>query len=358
MLAVAEFWLRRGVDGFRLDVANFFAHDLELRDNPPFAHPDPIKAYWMQRQVYNRTRPETLLFVSRLRALLDRYPGAMALAEIASDDPISTTLAYIDGLDRYHTAYSFVFLRQSFSAQFIRTSVEALLAGSATAWPSWAFSNHDVPRVVSRWSAGGDARAFAKVLIAVLTCLRGTAFLYQGEELGLPQANVPFERLQDPEAKAFWPVYHSRDGARTPMPWRANLPNAGFSMAEPWLPVDPSHHPFAVDLQEADPASVLRFTRHFLAWRRTRSALRTGDIVFLDTAEPVLAFLRSSPLERLLCAFNLGPNSESAWLKLSDGAGPLSGTQILLLTGHGLMGRFEGNRLDLPPYGAVFAILE
>jgi alpha-glucosidase len=312
----------------------------------------------MQRQVYNRTRPETLLFVARLRALLDRYPRTMALAEIASDDPLGTTLAYIDGPDRYHSAYSFVFLRKSFSAGFIRTSVEALLAGSATAWPSWAFSNHDVPRAVSRWSAGGDTRAFAKVLMALLTCLRGTAFLYQGEELGLPQAEVPFERLQDPEAKAFWPVYHSRDGARTPMPWHANSPNAGFSTAEPWLPVDPRHYSLAVDLQEEDPASVLQFTRRFLAWRRRRSALRTGDIMFLDTAEPVLAFLRSSSLERLLCTFNLGPSSESVPLNLPDGIKPLSGTRIRPLTGYGLPGRIAGDRLDLPPYGAVFAILE
>jgi alpha-glucosidase len=358
ILAVAEFWLRRGVDGFRLDVANFFAHDPQLRDNPPYAHPEPVKAYWMQRQLYNRTRPETLLFVARLRALLDRYPGTMALAEIASDDPIGTTLAYIDGPDRYHSAYSFVFLRQSFGAGFIRASVEALLAGSATAWPSWAFSNHDVPHAVSRWSAGGDARAFAKVLTAVLTCLRGTAFLYQGEELGLPQADVPFERLQDPEAKAFWPVYHSRDGARTPMPWRGDSPGAGFSTAEPWLPVDPRHYPLAVDLQEADPASVLRFTRRFLAWRRKRSALMSGDIMFLDTAEPVLAFLRSAPLERLLCAFNLGPKSESVRLNIHGNASPLTGTLIEPLSGYGLPGRLDGDRLDLPPYGAVFAILE
>jgi alpha-glucosidase len=349
VLGVAEFWLRRGVDGFRLDVANFFAHDPQLRDNPPYAHPNPVKAYWMQRQIYNRTRPETLNFVARLRALLDRYPGTMAVAEIASDDPIGTTLAYIDGPDRYHSAYSFVFLRQSFSAGFIRRSVEALLAGSATAWPSWAFSNHDVPRVVSRWNPGGDPRAFAKILTAVLTCLRGTAFLYQGEELGLPQAEVPFERLQDPEAKAFWPVYHSRDGARTPMPWVPDSPGAGFSAAEPWLPVDPRHYPLAVALQEADPTSVLEFTRRFLAWRRQRCALRIGDIMFLDAPDPVLVFLRRSAAERLICAFNLGPRRESVHLTV-DG-------DLVPLTGHGLPGAITGSRLDLPAFGAIFAIL-
>lgn len=349
ILAVAEFWLRRGVDGFRLDVANFFTHDSQLRDNPPFPHPDPVKAYWLQRQIYNRSRPETLHFVARFRALLDRYPGAMALAEIASDDPIGTTLAYIDGPERYHSAYSFVFLRRSFGAGFIRSSVEAMLAGSARAWPSWAFSNHDVPRAVSRWYAGGDPAAFAKILIAVLTCLRGTAFLYQGEELGLPQAEVPFERLQDPEAKAFWPVYHSRDGARTPIPWRGDAgPAAGFSTVEPWLPVDPRHLPLAVDRQEADSASVLGFTRYFLAWRKKRSALVTGEIVFLPTAEPILAFTRGNKTEKLLCAFNLGPEPVSFR--------PALNADLIPLRGHGLPGHVDGDRLDLPPYGAVFAI--
>ena len=162
----------------------------------------------------------------------------------------------------------------------------------------------------------------------------------------------------DPEAKAFWPAYHSRDGARTPMPWRADSPGAGFSAAEPWLPVDPRHYPLAVKLQEADPTSVLQFTRRFLSWRRKKDALTSGDIQFLDTGEPVLAFLRSSPLERLLCAFNLGPKSESVRLNIDDRSRLLTGGTIRPLIGHGLPGRLNGNQLDLPPYGAVFAILE
>jgi len=178
VLEAAAFWLDRGVDGFRLDVANFFMHDPELRDNPPFAHPNPVKPYWLQRQIYNRTRPENLAFVARLRTLLDRYPERMAVAEIASDDPVGTMVAYTDGLDRYHTAYSFVFLRQSFGAAHIRRSVEQMLAASDNAWPSWAFSNHDVERVASRWCGGAEpSAALAKVLMAVLVSLRGTLFV-------------------------------------------------------------------------------------------------------------------------------------------------------------------------------------
>ncbi|NJO67461.1 MAG: alpha-glucosidase [Rhodospirillales bacterium] len=312
VLACAEFWLRRGVDGFRIDVANFFCHDRELRDNPPSGHPAPEKAYLMQRPVYTRNRPETLAFVAEFRALLDRYPGTMAVAEIAAEDQLGAMIAYTDGPDRYHTAYSFVFMRETFGAGFFRQAIEEMQARSVTAWPSWAFSNHDVVRVASRWArsapsiGSGDLDpSFAKLLIAVLVSLRGTIFLYQGEELGLPHAEVPFERLQDPEGKAFWPRHRGRDGARTPMPWRANASFAGFGECEPWLPIDPRHLPLAVDQQEHDDASVLAFTRRFLAWRKSQPELVWGEIHVLDTPEPVLAWVRKVGDSSLLCVFNL-----------------------------------------------------
>ncbi|MFO1127287.1 MAG: alpha-glucosidase [Rhodospirillales bacterium] len=306
VLAVARFWLDRGVDGFRIDVANLFCHDPGLRDNPPAGGPRPERAYKMQRPLYTRNRPETLAFVARLRALLDGYPGTMAVAEIAAEDRLGTMIAYTDGADRYHTAYSFVFLGDAFSAGFIRQTIEEMQARSATAWPAWAFSNHDSVRVVSRWGGEAAGPPFAKLLLALLTTLPGTVFIYQGEELGLPQADIPYERLRDPEAKAFWPHHRGRDGARTPMPWRADMPNAGFSVAEPWLPVDPRHMALSVERQEGDAASVLSFCRRLLAWRRQHPALIEGGIRFLASDGPLLAFERCHEGERILCAFNFG----------------------------------------------------
>jgi alpha-glucosidase len=346
VLAAAEVWLKRGVDGFRLDVANFFCQDPALRDNPPSHHPAPDKPYWLQRPIYSRTRPETLAFVARFRALLDRYPGTMAVAEIAAEDQIGTMAAYTDGPDRYHTAYSFVLLRDAFGAGVIRGAVEEMLRRSAAAWPSWAFSNHDVVRVASRWGGESADRALAKLLIALIVCLRGTIFLYQGEELGLPQADVPFEKLQDPEGKTFWPRHRGRDGARTPMPWSADAPFAGFSTTEPWLPIEPRHRDLAVDRQEADPFSVLHFTRDFLAWRKRHPALIRGDIRFLDLREPVLAFERLSEGERLLALFNLGRETEVVDLHAAAWGQPLAG--------HGFGGRLEGTRAVLPPWQALF----
>ena len=348
ILDTARFWLDRGVDGFRLDVANFFMHDAQLRDNPPYAHANPIKPYWLQRQVFNRTRPETLEFVAHLRAVMDGYPGAMTVAEIASDRPVETMIEYTDGPDRYHTAYSFVLLRQSCGAEHIRRSVEAMRGETDHAWPSWAFSNHDVERVASRW-ATEPSPEFARLMVAVLTSLRGTAFLYQGEELGLPQAEVPFERLRDPEGLTFWPEHKGRDGARTPLPWRADAENAGFSDAEPWLPVDPAHRPLAIDRQDADPASVLNFTRRFLRWRKEHPPMIDGAIRFFDCEEPLLAFERRKAHRRILCAFNLGDRPIEMELPLSGDA--------TVLTGTGLPGHLHGSRVNLPGYGAVFADL-
>ena len=317
-----------------------------LRDNPPQAHPAPDKAYWLQRPLYNRTRPETLAVVARLRALLDRYPERMAVAEIAAEDQIGAMIDYTDGPDRYQTAYSFVLLREAFGAAVVRSAMEDLLARSTTAWPSWAFSNHDVVRVVSRWGGthAGDP-ALARLLVALLCSLRGTIFLYQGEELGLPQADVPFERLRDPEGKTFWPRHRGRDGARTPMPWRAEAPHAGFSSVEPWLPVDPRHPPLAVDRQDADPDSVLTFTRAFLAWRKSHPALIRGTIRFFDLP-PLLAFERTAGPERLLCMFNVGREERTL---------PLDIAEVTVLDVPGAAGTLEGGVVRLPGWGSVFA---
>jgi alpha-glucosidase len=324
VLDAAAFWLDRGVDGFRIDVANLFCHDPQLTDNPPKPGPVQDRPYRMQRPLYNRGRPETLAFVARLRALLDRYPERMAVAELASsDDPIATMIDYTAGPDRYHTAYNFLLLSEPFGPAVIRNALTTALR-SAAAWPSWAFSNHDVIRAPSRWAAAAGAAdaepAFAKMLIALLCCLRGTVFLYQGEELGLPQADVPFGRLVDPEGIAFWPRHRGRDGARTPIPWRTDAANAGFCPdgIEPWLPVDPRHLPLAVAAQEGDASSVLAFTRAFLAWRRRQLALLRGSVRFLEAPEPLLAFERAAGFQRLLCVFNLGPQPRQMRLDVND----------------------------------------
>ncbi len=356
VLEDVEFWLERGVDGFRLDTVNYFFHDQALRDNPPIGdgadgvHDVPeTNPYRMQRHVYDKTRPENVAFLQRLRALLDRYPGRTMVGEIGAEDGLGVMAEYTAGGDKLHMAYTFDLLGKRSGAAYVRQVVEALEARVDDGWPCWSLSNHDVMRFATRWGGENPAPAFVKVLLAMLLSLRGSVCLYQGDELGLPEANVPFERLQDPYGIAFWPGYKGRDGARTPMLWKAGALYAGFSTVEPWLPQDAAHHAFAVDVQAAAPDSVLNACRRFLAWRKQHPALRIGGIRFIDAAADVLAFWRESDDERLLVALNLGEGA--AELLSPDVA------RVEPLDGHGFESQRDGERLILPAYGAFFGRL-
>ncbi|MDJ1018144.1 MAG: alpha-amylase family glycosyl hydrolase [Paracoccaceae bacterium] len=295
VLDIMRFWFDLGVDGLRLDVANFFMHDPELRDNPPAALADlPANPYYLQQRLYDRSRPENLPFLERMREVAgDR----MLLAEISCDWQVERMAEYTQGR-RLHTAYSFEFLGPTLDGNHISRSVEQ--AGTEDSWPTWAFSNHDVPRVASRW---GSERV--KVLQALLLCLRGSVILYQGEELGLPQSDVPREHLQDPEAIRFWPNHRGRDGARSPMAWE-NTPGLGFSDAQGWLPAEPAHAPLAVSEQIDDPSSPLAHCRDMLSLRREAPALRLGEFETVEADTDGLTFWRRYNGQSVLCSFNFG----------------------------------------------------
>lgn len=355
-----KFWLDRGVDGLRLDAINFCFHDRQLRDNP--AKPQEARVgrgfsadnpYAFQYHWYNNTQPENLLFLSDLRALMDRYPEVTALGEISSEDSLATMAEYTCD-QRLHMGYSFELLTDDFSAGYIRDTVRNLEAQMTEGWPCWAISNHDVKRVVTRWARADHAQAspvaWASMLTAMLCSLRGSVCIYQGEELGLSEADVPYEALQDPYGIAFWPSFKGRDGCRTPMPWDDSA-HAGFSAVAPWLPVPEEHGKLAVAQQERDPGSVLHHFRAFMHWRKDQPVLRWGNIVFLDTPEPVLAFTRSLAGETVLVAFNLA--AQAVDLRV-----PVSG-DVVGLEGHGLaQGALEDGRLKLPGFGGLFARME
>jgi len=215
-------------------------------------------------------------------------------------------------------------------------------------WGCWSLSNHDCVRVVTRWGKGIDDPAFAKLLVAVLGSLRGSFCIFQGEELALPQAEVPYDRLIDPYGITFWPDFKGRDGCRTPMPWTTEQPWGGFSTVEPWLPMYPDHLSRAVATQALNPDSVLHFYQQFLAWRKASAALRTGSIHFYRSPEPILALRREADGERILAAFNLSPQETQYTLP----------APVQPMAGHGLnAGRLEGRTLHLPPWGGFFGRL-
>ncbi|MFN3387795.1 MAG: alpha-amylase family glycosyl hydrolase [Allosphingosinicella sp.] len=309
LIDTARFWLDRGVDGFRLDAINFAMHDPALTDNPPVAEGvgKRTRPFDFQHHFYNQSHPDIPAFIERLRAVIDSYGSRFTVAEVGGEQADREMKLFTEGRRRLDSAYGFNFLyAQDLTAELIRATIGLWPGAPDEGWPSWAFSNHDAPRVVSRWLAGRERDALARQAMLLLMCLRGNAFLYQGEELGLPQADVPFERLRDPEAIANWPETQGRDGARTPIPWQSDAPHGGFSTAEPWLPVDPEHLPLAVDRQQADPGSMLNLTRRIVALRHRFPALRTGAVRLVEAPAPLLAFERGEGADALLCVFNLG----------------------------------------------------
>jgi alpha-glucosidase len=308
-LGTARFWLDRGVDGFRLDALNFSMHDPELRDNPPA--PDTGKprtrSFDFQLHIFNQSHADIPRFLERIRVLTDSYGGKFTVAEVGGPEPEGEMHAFTEGEGRLNSAYGFNFLYAGqLTPKLVADAVAEWPAEQGTGWPSWAFENHDAPRAVSRWVDAGHRAAFARMKMLLLLSLRGNAFLFQGEELGLTQVEIGYEHLQDPEAITNWPLTLSRDGARTPMPWVADAPVGGFTTGKPWLPMGPDHAALAVDRQNADPDSLLNLTRRLVALRMASPALTGGnmEIVRADTA--LLVFEREGEGQAMTCAFNLG----------------------------------------------------
>ncbi|MBB4952828.1 alpha-glucosidase [Agrobacterium vitis] len=315
VLDAARFWLERGVDGFRLDTVNYYFHDRLLRDNPPHTAdsneagldaPD-VNPYGMQKHVHDKTQPENLAFLKRLRALLDEYGDRTTVGEVGDGaNSLQTVAAYTNGGDKLHMCYTFDLLGPEFTASHIRNCVTSFQSMVKDGWVCWAFSNHDVTRHVSRFAQAPEQReAVAKLAISILSTLRGSICLYQGEELGLPEAELAFADLRDPYGIRFWPAFKGRDGCRTPMAWHSDSPEAGFSEGKPWLPVPPSHRALAVDVQDGDEESVLTHYRAAFAWRKSHPVLMDGDLSFIETQEDVLAFVREKNGDKLLFIFNM-----------------------------------------------------
>jgi alpha-glucosidase len=323
VLDVARFWLERGVDGFRLDTVNFYVHDKELRDNP--AVPDDqknsdiapsVNPYTWQEHRYSKSQPENIVFLEKLRRVMDEFPDITSVGEVGDDQKgLQIQAEYTEGTERLHMCYGFDFLSAPFPTG---TRVAAILNRfqdmAAESWACWAYSNHDVIRHTTRWELSAEAQ---KAYLALLMSMRGSVCLYQGEELGLTEAEVAFEDLQDPYGIQFWPKFKGRDGCRTPMTWSSNAQNGGFSAGKPWLPVSSEHAAMSVDSQQADPGSMLNFYRRMIAFRRAHAALQQGGLVITEATDSHLAFIRDHDGKRMFCAFNL--SDAAMTLRLPDG---------------------------------------
>jgi alpha-glucosidase len=310
VLETGEFWLDRGVDGFRLDALDFMFHDRLLRNNPPKVLAGgvlPTRPFGMQQHLHDMLQPEIFPFMTRLNAVLSRYPGTFTLGEVSSEAGAYGRCAqYTDAREpRLDAAYTLALMKEQLTASAVRRVLISMEHAIAEGCVCWAFSNHDVVRAVTRWKSEADER-LPHALTALLLTLPGNACIYQGEELGLPEAHVAKEDMQDPYGVAFFPTFIGRDGARTPMPWAVDQPHAGFTTAaRPWLPVPDDHVGRAVERQKADPTSFLWVFRRLLHWRKSQPALLTGSFRLLYSLEPLLVFERSSEQQRMLLAYNL-----------------------------------------------------
>jgi alpha-glucosidase len=279
---VLRFWLDRGVDGFRIDVAHGLVRDEHLRSNPRLR-------LWGRRNPRNWDLDEVHEIHRRWRRVLDEYPDRMAVGEV---DPhgLERLVRYYGNDDELQMPFNFQFLERPWRAEAFRAVVEkweSLLPPHA--WPDYTLSNHDRKRATTRYG-----RDRARVAAMLLMTLRGTPFIYYGEEIGMVDVPIPAERVVD---------VHDRDGCRTPMQWDTSR-SAGFTTGEPWLPIAADAGRVNVATQSADPDSLLSFYRRLLAVRRDSLALRRGSYRTLPSPRGVYAYEREADGERVSVALN------------------------------------------------------
>ncbi len=298
---VLRFWLKKGVDGFRVDVLWLLIKDDQWRDNPP--NPDyrqGMPVFHSQIPRYTSDRPEVLEVVRGLRRVLDEFDDRVLIGEIYL--PIERLMAYYGARgDGIQLPFNFLLLQNAWNARELSALIDryegALPAGG---WPNWVLGNHDNPRIASRV---GPAQA--RVAAMLLLTLRGTPTMYYGDEIGMANVPIPPDRVRDPLEKNVPNKGLGRDPCRTPMQWNGS-PQAGFSTADPWLPIAADYRHVNVEVETADPASLLNLYRRLLALRRAQPSLSSGDYLALTASGDLLAFIRHTPDERFLVALNLG----------------------------------------------------
>ena len=357
-LSVLDRWLAKGVDGFRLDVAGTFLHDAALTDNPAVPPAERRGYHWshagnLQRHLQDSNLPENVETLDVIRRRVEAHDGQASgdrfvFGEFSEEE--ERCGGYLSPDQGLHSAYTFVLLlARKLTPQVFKDHYATLDAHPAH-WPTLSFSNHDVPRTVSRFG-GEDAQLqdrgpdLARLMLALLLSLKGTTLIYQGEELGLPQAALSRDQLRDPVGDLYWPYSGGRDGCRTPMPWTMGA-NLGFTKGVPWLPLAVEHAGLTVEAQDADPDSTLAFARAMIALRKASPALTVGTLQFLDVPDPVLAFVRRDGDEAIACLFNLSPEPRFVETAMLEGA--------ILLEVRAGDAELRGPSIGLSAYAAVF----
>lgn len=357
MLGVVRVWLARGVDGFRLDAINTLFEDPDLRDNPSLPKPRvKLTGVYTQELVYNRGLPEVHDVLRRLRREIDRVaPGTLLISEAYVDTLADLVRFYGDDDDEVQLPFNFFLAQIRWrDAVAFRTIVHEVEQACGSRWPSLVLGNHDIERASDRFSDGADPDAVAKLLATLLATLRGTPFLYYGDEIAMrtdPPSRV--EDVRDPVGRRFWPEYRGRDGVRRPMAWNDGA-RAGFTTGTPWLEVSADARERNVARQKGQPGSVLTYVRALLGLRRGSEALRRGDYRAAGAHPQVFAYLRRTRDEDVLVVLNFA--NAASRLRLDDRA--IAGRRWVTALGtHRTAGHAASvDALDLAPLEALVLI--
>lgn len=301
MLDIVRYWLDKGVDGLRLDVINWFFKDEALRSNP-----HTFDSIDFQKHIYDRNLPESITLCKELRKLTDSYDERMMVGEVYTNDSKKAAEYYGENNDALHMAFNFNFLFQPWDAEKIyKTIIEWYELLPKDAWPNFTFSNHDNLRHYYRYRKKGWSDERPKVTAALLMSLKGTPFVYYGEEIGMTGGKLKRKDLQDPCSIHTWPIKkYCRDLARTPMQWDNSL-FAGFSNNTPWLPVNENYYQRNVKSQSEDRNSILSFYKKLIWFRKNHAVLQKGKIRFFpDLLPEVMAYIRSDEETEMLVLLN------------------------------------------------------
>ena len=295
-----RFWLERGVDGFRIDVAHGMAKPPGLPDAK-----DDIKVLHHSDDDPRFNHPSVHEIHRGIRTVVDDYPGAVTIGEVWVMDNIRWA-EYLRP-DELHLGFNFRLTKIDFDATEIREAIQNSLSATAieNATPTWTLSNHDVGREVTRYGGGGIGLRRARAMAMLMLALPGAVFVYNGEELGLPDVELPDDALQDPTWKRSGHAERGRDKCRVPIPWSGDAPPFGFSTtADTWLPMPAEWAALTVEKQGADPDSTLSFFQRALELRRKRAEFDGGDIDWQTAPRDALIFRRRGG--GLVCALNAG----------------------------------------------------
>ncbi|MEA3310077.1 MAG: alpha-amylase family glycosyl hydrolase [Chloroflexota bacterium] len=354
MYDTLRFWLERGVDGFRMDVIGLLMKDAELRDNPinPDAPTDlpPNDLFGRLLPVHNMFLPENHARMREIRQVFDEYNERCAIGELWG--PLDEWVKYYgEEGDELHLPFNFRLMDgMSWDAQQMRASVDTLEAVLPDfAWPNYVLGNHDRARLATRF--GGEAQARLAALL--LLTLRGTPTLYYGDELGMPNVDIPPEKVQDPQGINLG-IKRTRDVCRTPMQWDASA-NAGFSPAgvETWLPLTDDYATRNVAVQSQDPTSILHLYRRLLAYRRATPALYGGSYTPLDVAtQDCYVYLRAEGEEKRLIALNFSAGPRTLTIPT------VSSGNVALSTYLDREGAVAGETLELRAYEGVIVEID